>query len=148
MSALSTLKTTGRAAVIALALGAASLGATPASAQSFNFNLGVDSGGQPSFGFGVQSGERGFHRPGRGGGRWERYCLTNREIVRGLGSYGYRDADITRNLGRDRVEVVARYGRDWYQMRVDRCTGVVDRVERLRRPGGRPGGGFGLQFNF
>jgi hypothetical protein len=141
---LSTIKKSGRAAVIAVAIGAASVVAMPAMAQSapsFNFSLGIGSGGE-SFSFGVErDGRSGFRRGDR------RYCLNDREIVRGLRAHGYYDVEITRDLRGSRVEVEARYGRSWYVLRVDRCTGSVQVIERVRplRPG-RPG--FGLQFNF
>jgi len=135
---LSTFKKTGRAAVVALALGAAALTAAPVQAQSgpsFNFNLDLGTG---SMEFGPRHG---------GPGDFDR-CLTNRQIRRGLADYGFRDVDIRRELGRNRVEAVGRYGRSWYSMRVNRCSGRVDRVERLRLRGGPGGPGFGLQFEF
>jgi hypothetical protein len=49
---------------------------------------------------------------------------------------------IVRYLRGERVEVTAYWGRNQYSMRVDRCTGQVDRVRLMRRSG------FGLQFNF
>ncbi|MDP1729638.1 MAG: hypothetical protein Q8L54_00360, partial [Devosia sp.] len=128
----------GRAAVVALVLGAASVTAMPAMAQSepsFNFRLGIGSGG--GFDFGIESRSRDFDRL--------RFCLTNNQIRRGLRDYGFRDIEIVRD-NRQRVEVIARYGRAWYRLRVSRCTGEVRVIERLRR--GFPGSGFGLQFNF
>lgn len=133
---------TGRAAVVALVLGATALTAAPAMAQSgapsFNFQLDLGNGGG---GMTMQAPQGRVAVPERD---WDRYCLTDRQIRRGLANYGFRDARVTREFGRNRVEVIARYGRDFYSMRVNRCTGEVTRVERMRRPGG----GFGLQFNF
>lgn len=142
-SLINTFRTTGRAAAIALVLGASAITAAPAMAQSgqpqFNFQLDLGSGGGASMSMQAPKGRVAVPDHNR-----YRYCLTDREIRRGLAQYGFRDARITREFGRNRVEVVARYGRDFYSMRVDRCTGEVNRVERMRRPGG----GFGLQFNF
>lgn len=136
---LATLRKSGRAAVVALALGAATVTAipTPAMAQpSFNFSIELDGGGLKF---------RGDDRD-----RDHRFCLTNREIRRGLRAHGFRDIDIVRERSRNRVEVIARFGRSWYLMRVNRCTGDVRIIERIRRGGfpRGPGGGFGLQFNF
>ena len=51
-------------------------------------------------------------------------------------------SSIVRYLRGERVEATAYWGRYQYSMRIDRCTGVVDRVRLIRRSG------FGLQFNF
>lgn len=133
---LTKIQKTGRVAVIALALGASSLTAAPAFAQSgpsVNFSLEFGSGG----------GSFSTERRGRD-------CLTDRQIRRGLRDIGFRDISFGRNLGRNRVEVIAEWenGRD-YSMRVNRCTGRVDRVQRLRRGNGGGGGnGIELELNF
>lgn len=133
---ISTLKASGRAAIVALTLGASMIAAAPAMAQpSFNFQFGVGPDGKPSVGFGVDS--DGDRRP-------IRICMTDRQIIRGIRDEGYRDVQIVRELSRNRVGVIARDGRVWYSMRVNRCTGEVDRIERLRNF--RPG--FRFQFNF
>lgn len=141
-SLITTFQKTGRAAVIALVLGASAITAAPAVAQSgqpqFNFQLDLGNGGA-SMSMGTQQGRVMVPEHDR-----RRFCLTDRQIRRGLAQYGFRDARVTREFSRGRVEVIARYGRNFYSMRVNRCTGEVSRVERLRRPGG----GFGLQFNF
>ncbi|RYE87159.1 MAG: hypothetical protein EOP19_04985 [Hyphomicrobiales bacterium] len=140
------LKTGSRAAILALTLGASTLAVVPAAqAQgqpSFNFQFGVGPDGKPSVGFGVDSGERrgpGYGRPIR-----PQVCYSEREIIRGIRNEGYRDVQIVRELPRNRLGVIARDGRTWYSMRVNQCTGEVDRIERLRnyRPGLR------FQFNF
>lgn len=134
---MTTLKTGSRAAVVALVLGASVFSAAPAFAQSqpsFNFQFGIGGDGRPSFGVGVDSG-----RPIR-----PQVCYSDRQIVRALRDEGYRDVEIVRELPRNRVGVVAREGRAYYSMRVNRCTGEVDRIERIRSY--RPG--LSLQFNF
>jgi hypothetical protein len=135
---LTTLKTRGRAAVIALALGAASMTAmpAPAMAQNFSFDFGI-SGGESNFSFGI----------GKGGVRIKRDCLTNNEIRRGLRRSGFEDIRFLDRRG-NRVSLIAEWdgdGRD-YSMRVNRCTGRVSDIERVRRRGGGGNGGFGLQF--
>ena len=139
---LSTLKKSGRAAVVALVLGAASMAVmpTPAMAQAPSFSFRLDLGGpRPDFRFGVEHDAFDLD-----------FCLTNRQIVRGLRANGFRNIDIVRERG-NRVEVIASYGKRWYRLQVNRCSGQVRIIERLRRGfpgGGFPGGGFGLQFNF
>lgn len=137
---MSLVKTGSRAAIIALTLGASTLAVVPAAqAQpSFNFQFGVGPDGKPSVGFGVDSGER------RGRPIRPQVCYSDREIIRGIRNEGYRDVQIVDQLSRNRVGVIARDGRTWYSMRVNKCTGEVDRVQRLRnyRPGLR------FQFNF
>lgn len=139
---MSLVKTGGRAAIVALTLGASTLAVVPAAqAQSFNFQFGVDGAGKPSVGFGVDSG-RGYDRPGRP--IRPQVCYSEREIIRGIRNEGYRDVQVVRELPRNRLGVIARDGRTWYSMRVNQCTGEVDRIERLRnfRPGLR------FEFNF
>jgi hypothetical protein len=135
---LATLKARGRAIVVALALAAAAITAmpAPAMAQNFSFDFGI-SGGEGNFSFGI----------GRDGVRIKRDCLTNNEIRRGLRRSGWSDIRFIDRSG-NRVRVIAEWdgnGRD-YSMRINRCTGRVTDIERVRRGGS--GGGFGLQFNF
>jgi hypothetical protein len=132
---LSTLKKSGRAVMMALVLGAASVTAmpAPAMAQSFNFEFGIGGGGE-GFSFGI----------GRGGDRIRRDCLTNREIRRGLRRNGFEDIRFVDRRG-NRVVVVADFGRRTYRLTINRCTGRVIDVDRIRR-GNRPG--IGLQFDF
>ena len=144
---LATLKKSSRAAVIALALGAASFaGAMPAQAQAtFNFQLGLDDRGN-AFSFGMDA-------PRRRGGFNINRCLTNNQVRQGLRDFGFRDVDIIRNLNRNRVLVEASYRRFDYRMRVNKCSGQVTDIDRVRnfdrdRDYDRGRGGFGLQFNF
>ena len=142
MTHLMTLVKTGsRAAIIALTLGASTFAIVPAAqAQpSFNFQFGVGPDGKPSVGIGVDSDGDRRGRPIR-----PQVCYSDREIIRGIRNEGYRDVQIVRELPRNRLGVIARDGRTWYSLRVNQCTGEVDRVERLRsyRPGAR------FEFNF
>ena len=144
-------KTVTRAAVVALALGATTLSAVPAFAQDApsGFSLQLPGGNgdtqrSQTFGNGPQGGNHGDWDDDYGF-----RCLTNREVRRGISAYGFSRVEIVREFRRDRVEVRAVYGNWLYSMRVDKCTGEVDRVQRIRRVnGGFNGGGFGLQFNF
>lgn len=137
MTFATAFKKTWRAALVALTLGAATVTALPAQAQSspsFNFELGIGSNGSGmSF---------------RGGNRMRHFdrCMSNRQVTRGLEHYGFDDVSIVRNLGRNRVLVIAGWGRRDYSMKVDKCSGRVYDVERLRRRPSMPG--FNFQFNF
>ena len=139
-SLFKTFKAGGRAAVVALAVGAASIVAVPAPvmAQSFSFEFPI-AGGEGNFSFGI----------GRDGVRVRRACMTNNEIRRGLRDEGWSDI---RFIDRDGnwVRVVAEWddnGR-YYTMRINRCTGKVRDIERVRRRSNGPGSGFSLEFNF
>jgi hypothetical protein len=129
---LSTVLKAGRAAVVALTLGAATLSAMPAQAQSFNFSFGIEGGGS-NFSFGVDKGKK-----------IKRECLTNNEVRRGLRREGFDNIRFVDRKG-VRVKVVADYGRRTYAMTINRCTGRVTDIERLRT---RYHPGFRFQFNF
>ena len=137
MTFATVFKKTSRAALVALTLGAATVTALPAQAQSspsFNFELGIGSNGSGmSF---------------RGGNKKPRLdrCLTNRQVERGLRHYGFDDVNVVRSLGKNRVLVIAEWGIRDYSMKVDKCSGRVYDVERLRHRRGMPG--FNFQFNF
>lgn len=147
-------KTLTRAAVVALALGATALTAAPAMAQdgpATSFSIQVPGGGGGAQQAPTFEGEMGTQRHG---GWDDDYgygyrCLTNREVRRGIAAYGYQRVQVVREFRRDRVEVQAIYGNWLYSMHVDKCTGYVDRVQRIRRAyGGGFDGGFGFEFNF
>lgn len=131
-SILSSVMKSGRAAIVALTLGATTFTALPVQAQSFNFDFGIQGGGG-SFSYGFDNGRR-----------MKRDCLTNNEIRRGLRRSGFDDIRFVDRRG-VRVKVVADYGRRTYAMTVNRCTGRVSDIERLRRAY-RPG--FQFQFSF
>lgn len=132
------LKNAGRAAVVALTLGATAFTAVPAQAQSgspsFSFNFGINGGGD-SFSFGINNGRQ-----------IRRACLTNNEIRRGLRARGWDDITFLDRRG-NRVTVLADWGRRTYKMVINRCTGRVSDIDRVYRTPGR-GPGFTLNFNF
>ena len=137
---LSTLKSGARAAVVALSLGAASVLAmpAPAMAQSFSFDFGIGGGGN-NFSFSI----------GKGGKHIRRDCLTNNEVRRGLRRSGWEDIRFVDRRGA-RVTVIAEWdntGRD-YRITINRCTGRVTDVERLRGRDRNNRPNFGLQFSF
>ena len=140
----SVFKTIASVALVSAALAIVAFGVMPAQAQpAINFNVDAG-GGQGGLTFGFSSGggdpvARGseIHPATR--------CLTNREVRRGVESNGYDRVEITDELPGDRVAVRGVKGNWLSAMNVDKCTGAVDRMERVRR---MQGGGFGLQFNF
>ncbi len=134
---LSTLK----AGVVALALAGTALAAAPVQAT------------EPSFGFSLNFGNV---FPGPGGGivlhfgdndYWD-FCLTNREIIRGLNDRGYSRVKIVKESNNtNKVWAIGRKHGDWFQMRVDRCTHKVDQVREIH-PIDRNGNSFHLTFTF
>ncbi len=143
MTMKNTLKTGLRAGVVALALaGSAIVGVAPAQAQSnFGFSLNFGNGG-PS----LNGGPKGNVELRFGDRDYFKFCLTNAQIERGIRNRGYRDVQIVREDRRnDKVYAVARKGRDYFSMRIDRCTGKVDRIREIER---RRDGSFRIEFNF
>lgn len=139
---LARLKAIGAAAVLAATIAVTGLAAAPALAQGqppSNFSLSVPGGDSNTMTMQAPGNQRATESR-----RYDRryYCLTDRQIIRGLRDYGFERARIVRNLRGERVEAIANWGRYQYSMRIDRCTGVVDRIRLIRR------GGVGLQFNF
>lgn len=132
---LNTVMRSGRAAIVALTLGAATVTALPVQAQSFSFSFGINGGGS-DFSFGLRDGRK-----------FKRECLTNNEIRRGLRRNGFEDIRFLDRRG-VRVQVYAEWGRRAYILTINRCTGRVVDIDRVRRRGGGGGPGFGLEFNF
>ncbi|HWA17992.1 MAG TPA: hypothetical protein VG757_03270 [Devosia sp.] len=150
MTMLHTIKTTGRAALVAVALGATAFTAMPVQAAepSGSFSLQFGNGGGPKyfghgfgFGFGNGNGSIQLHFGDRD---FFNYCLTNRQIERGLDNRGFDRVRIVKS-GERKVIAVGKWGSRWYEMRVDRCTGKVDRVKRVNQ---RPNGSFSITLNF
>lgn len=139
MTILNKFKAISRGAVVALALGAASVVAMPAPvmAQSFEFNFPI-AGGDGSFSFGV----------GRDGVRVRRACMNDREIRSALRDEGWRNINFRGERG-NRVRVIAEWRRNdrLYSMWVNRCNGRVTDIERVRRRGSS-GPGIELEFSF
>lgn len=140
----SSIRALGRAVLIAVILGGGGLAAAPVLAQqgpAMNFNLGAGDG-RPSAEFGTQGNDNRSFRRGGNSNDFRRSCLTDRQVIRGLSRYGFSRIDV-RSANRGSARVIARYGRFDYLMRVDKCSGEVNIVDRYRRRGGN---GFGLQF--
>jgi hypothetical protein len=143
MTLNTSLKNALRAGVVAVALVGASLaGAAPAQAQvGFQLNFGDFRAGPPS-GHGPNVTLR-FGSPD-----YFRYCMDDRQIFRSLRNAGYRDVNIVRSQNStNRVLATARKKNHWYQLRVDRCTGRVDRITQIDKFR-KPNGNFNLTFSF
>jgi hypothetical protein len=142
---MNALKTSSRAAVIALALGASALTAMPAQAApgepSFNFQLGIGGGGGNSFDLQLDS--NGKKKPGKFP---INICLSDSQIERGLRDYGFRNVDVIRHLSKNRVQALGDWNRKTYIMTVNKCSGQVTDIKRVYRHGG--GNGFGFSFSF
>ena len=125
MTALSTSFARGRAALIALAMGATAVVAlpAPAMAQSFSFDFEI-SGGGADFSWSHD----------RRGKRVKRDCLSNNEIRRGLRRLDFEDIRIVDRDGKW-VTVIAEYdpNNKRYRMEINSCTGRVTDIERVRR---------------
>lgn len=135
MSILTTLKTSGRAALVAVALGVPALMAAPAQAAP------------PSFNFSLQFGN-GFGGPGTyfdyGNGP-QKMCLSDKQIFWQLSQYGFSKIKIVKSQGW-KVIVVARYHGVWYQLSVDRCTGKIKKAPL--KYFGNGNSGFNITLNF
>lgn len=140
MTLSTSLKTTMRAGVVALALAGTAIGGiAPVQAAS----------AQPTFGFSLNfggNGPKGGIQLNFGDKDYFKWCLTNTQIKSGLRNAGYRDVRIVRESNNtNKVYVVAQKRGDWYSMRVDRCTRKVDRVQEIER---NRNGSFTLNFSF
>lgn len=133
---LSSVMKSSRAAIVALTLGATAFTALPVQAQSSNPTF--------NFQFGIQGGGDNFSYRFDNGKRHKRECLTNNEVRRGLQRMGWDHIRFVDRRG-IRVKVVADWGRRTYAMTINKCTGRVTDIERLRRPYFP---GFRFQFNF
>ncbi len=134
---LSTVMKSGRAAIVALTLGAAAVTAMPVQAASssnpsFNFQFGIQGGGD-NFSYRFDSGKK-----------FKRECLTNSEVRRGLSRLGWDDIRFVDRKG-VRVKVVAEWHNKTYAMDINKCTGRVTNIERLRTTY-KPG--FNFRFRF
>lgn len=113
MTILSTL----RAGAIAVALAGTALTAIPAQAAQPTFGLQLNLGGG---GIVLQFGDK------------ELVCLSDKQIVKALNNKGYSKVKIVKTYkNSNKVWAIGRKSGDWFQMRVDRCTGKVDKVKEI-----------------
>lgn len=136
MDMLHTLKSSTRAAVVAIALGASAFTALPAqAAPTSSFTLQLGNGGQSGGNITLQFGNNFLN-----------FCLTNGQIKAQLYNHGFRKIEIVKKLNSRKVVAVARYYGTWYEMRVDRCTGKVDKIKKLHNQNTQNGFSITLSF--
>jgi hypothetical protein len=128
MTVLNTLRQTGRAAVLAVILAGTALSAVPAQAAP---NMGGFSLDVKPQGGGDQKQMQQYKKKGFGPNDFFNWCLTDKQIRRGLKNYGFFDVEIVDYLGKNRVRVEAGYDDWYYSMRINRCSGLVDRIKKL-----------------
>lgn len=126
MTVLTLLKQTGRAAMLAVVLAGTAMSAAPAQAaplQGFSLDVKPQGGDQKQL--------QQFKKKQFGPNEFFNWCLTDKQIRKGLSQYGFDDVDIVSYLSKNRVRVEAVWD-DWmYSMRIHRCTGVVDKIKKL-----------------
>jgi hypothetical protein len=143
---LLTFKSITRTAIVALAIGGVALAALPAqAAPTLGGALQLEAPIkpqvqlQPDAGNGTQMQMKKF-----GGDDYDDYdyddydwCLTNKQIRKGLKYADFDDIDFVKELKHHRVRVEALYeGDGWvYSMRIDRCDGEVDQIKPLYEAG-------------
>jgi len=137
MSMLTNLKAGGRAAIIALSLGAASLAAAPVQAAGPTPNFGF------SFNFGGGGGGPGMYF--NYGGNPKYACLSDKQIFWQLQNQGYNKIKIVKSKGYN-VIVVARYKAKWYQLAVNRCSGKIKAAPMNYNGNGNSGFNITLSF--
>jgi hypothetical protein len=116
MAILSTLK----AGVVALALAGTAITAIPAQAATPTFGFMLNLGGGGGIVLNFEDEDDFFD-----------LCLTDKQVVAAIRAKGYSRVQIVDSAGGDRVWVIARKNGDWWQMRVDTCSGKVDRVKEI-----------------
>lgn len=127
MTVLNTLRQTGRAAVLAVVLAGTALSAVPVQAapNMGGFSLEVKPQG------GDQKQMKQFKKKDFGPNDFFNWCLTDKQIRKGLKAYGFFDVQIVNHLSKNRVRVEAGYDDWYYSMRINRCSGMVDRIKKL-----------------
>ena len=134
-----------RIALVATVISGTALAVSPAQARdsvTFGFNFSTGNGVSFSIGSDAQT------RQVRGNRYRHQVCLEDRDIRRGLRNYGFYDIRFLGERGRH-VRVKAEKDRWNYTLRVNRCSGnidIVDRSPKRFRDHGR--GGAELHFRF
>jgi hypothetical protein len=126
MTVLNMLRQTSRAAVLAVVLAGTALSAVPVQAaplQGFSLDVKPQGGDQKQL--------QQFKKKNFGPNDFFNWCLTDKQIRKGLINYGFDDVNIVDHLGKNRVRVEAAYDEWYYSFRVNRCSGVVDKIKKL-----------------
>jgi hypothetical protein len=120
MTILSSLRQSGRAAVLAIALAGVALSAMPAQAAGPNLNFKFNLGAQVAPELNAQ--ELTLN---------PNFCLTNKQIRNGLMNAGFEDVEFVQELKKKRVRVAGLWDDWYYSLRINRCTHEVDNVKKL-----------------
>lgn len=121
-SLATTLRRTGRAAVLALVLAGTAMTAMPAQAAPLkNFQLELQ----------LPKEEKGLQFKKVDPNKFFNWCLTDKQIRKGLKNLGFYEVDIVAHLGKNRVRVEAAWDEWVYSMRIHRCSGEVDKIKKL-----------------
>ena len=128
MTVLNLIRQTSRAAVLAVVLAGTALSAVPAQAAP-NLNGGFSLDVKPQGG--DQKQMQQYKKKGFGPNDFFNWCLTDKQIRRGLRNVGFFDVDIVDHISKNRVRVEAGYDDWYYSMRINRCSGLVDRIKKL-----------------
>lgn len=137
MTILSSLKSTVRVAIVGIAIGGVALTAQPAlAAPQLGTSLQLTAPVKPDAGqqtmqmkkFGAD--DDYDYDDDYDDDDW---CLTNKQIRKGLKKADFDEIDFVRELKHHRVRVEAYYEEDgwYYAMRIDRCSGEVDQIKPL-----------------
>jgi hypothetical protein len=128
MTVLNFIRQTGRAAVLAVVLAGTAMSAVPVQAaplQGFSLDVKPQGEGKEMLQY------KQFKKKGFGPNDFFNWCLTDKQIRKGLKAYGFFDVEIVDHLGKNRVRVHAGYDDWYYSMRIHRCSGVVDKIKKL-----------------
>ncbi len=126
MTVLNMLRQTSRAAVLAVVLAGTALSAVPVQAaplQGFSLDVKPQGGDQKQL--------QQFKKKNFGPNDFFNWCLTDKQIRKGLMNYGFDEVHIVDHLSKNRVRVEAIYDDWYYSFRVNRCSGVVDKIKKL-----------------
>jgi hypothetical protein len=131
MNLLSSLQSTIRVAAVGIVLAGVALTSLPAqAAPQLGSALQLTAPAKPD------AGQQTMQMKKFGADDYEddyAWCLTNKQIRKGLRNADFDDIDFIKELKHHRVRVAALYEDDgwYYSMRIDRCTGEVDQIKPL-----------------
>ena len=132
-----TLKSFSRLAILSVTVATVAFSAIPAqAAPSLGGSLSLGAPSAPQVQMDAGGGQQTMQMKKFGGDdEYDDYdwCLTNKQIRKGLRRADFTDIDFVKELKKHRVRVEALYEDDgWvYSMRIDRCSGEVDQIKPL-----------------
>jgi len=136
-----------KAGLVAVVLGTAAVAAAPAQAAPLPFNFSLNLGNGNGNGFGIYTPGPGVTLQFGTPNYWK-YCAQNWQIKQMLQNEGWYSISLKKSQNKfNKVWAVAINSDDdeWYQLRIDRCTGEVDHVHQIDYSGS---GNFSFSLNF